>query len=192
MEGLIELGALICKKTPLCTLCPLQQSCKAFQKGKVEDFPKKAIQKARINLHRFVMVLEHKSRFLVIQRPLGSIMGGLYEFPYEELSRELSQEELVEKAHSSFSVQKILFYPKVQHGFTRYLAKLFPVRIVCTKKPSLEGEWKTREELQALAFSSGHKKVLDFVIKADDVTFKKAADKLLKEKNALWKRLSSR
>ena len=40
MEGLIELGAQICRKSPICDTCPLKASCLAYLHRKTHLLPK--------------------------------------------------------------------------------------------------------------------------------------------------------
>lgn len=163
MEGLIELGAVVCKKVPVCALCPIQESCAAFQKEAALDYPKKKAPDKRINLFRLVFVLEKDGKFLVVKRPPGGIMAGLYEFPFVELDEEFGDLHLkmqVSKYIPSFSA----IYPlaETKHSFTRYLAKLYPFHVRVTEDiPQFTGIWKSKEELLEIAFSSGHKKIVD-------------------------------
>jgi A/G-specific adenine glycosylase len=41
-QAWMELGALVCLPKPRCSLCPLSYACRAFQEGRVGEFPPKA------------------------------------------------------------------------------------------------------------------------------------------------------
>lgn len=44
-QSLMELGAIVCTpKKPQCSICPLRQKCKAFERGVVEKFPKPKVR----------------------------------------------------------------------------------------------------------------------------------------------------
>ncbi len=164
MEGLIELGALVCKKVPVCALCPLQESCKAFQNDATAEYPKKKAPDKRTNLFRLVFVLELDGKFLVVKRPTGAIMAGLYEFPFVELESEMDEARLMSHVHKLVPSSSVRPLPKAQHSFTRYFAKLYPFHITVSKDINyFDGVWKSREELVDLAFSSGHKRITGFL-----------------------------
>ncbi len=80
-EALIELGALICKKSPLCGICPVAHGCLAYKRNQVEQFPikKKAtpIQKKTA----LVFILEAENHYLILQHPEGKLLAHLHEFP---------------------------------------------------------------------------------------------------------------
>ena len=52
VEGLIELGALVCKKEPLCFSCPLKATCKAYRLDLQKQLPRKEKKKRRQNTQR--------------------------------------------------------------------------------------------------------------------------------------------
>ena len=82
MEGLIELGATICGKTPLCNLCPLKDNCLAYKKGIVKSLPILPERKKVTELFRFVACISFENEYLVKQNEKGEVMASLFEFPY--------------------------------------------------------------------------------------------------------------
>lgn len=156
-EALIELGATVCKKTPVCHECPLKTDCKAHAKGIEDQLPVKTQRTAVTPLNRLVALIQHRECFLVRQVPEGSLMAGLYEFPYFE-------EGEWENAHENFfeaPMQLVRKMGPVMHSFTRYRATLNPVHWVVREKKAVEGfVWKTLEEAKELPFSAGHRKIL--------------------------------
>lgn len=152
MEGLIELGALVCKKAPECTQCPLQDGCLAFQRGKAEIIPPKKKRPKITHLKRFVFLIEHQDNFLIQKVEGKKVMSGLYEFPYLSDNVFYYPEQL----------QFIKTLNPVSHSFTRYRAELFPSLWRAENKCDLKGYiWADRKELKNLPFSSGHRKILE-------------------------------
>lgn len=161
MEALIELGAVVCKKTPLCDQCPLQKNCASFQTNTQEQFPKKPPRKNTEILHRSVFCIEHERHFLLQKGKKGQIMESLWEFPYflcekdPNLCLELEKSPFQEKV---IPIEPL--YTQV-HTFTRYKVFLYP--ILCKAKkvfnlPSLQ--WVSEKQLGTHPFSSGHRKIL--------------------------------
>jgi A/G-specific adenine glycosylase len=117
MEALIELGAQICQKKPKCEKCPLQEKCLAYGEGSAFLLPIKKKPAKITYLSRDVAVIFCKKELLVRKEQLGKVMGGLYEFPYVPKDSTLDL---------GLTLEKIKILSKVNHGFTRFSADLYP------------------------------------------------------------------
>lgn len=158
-EALIELGALVCKKTPHCEKCPLKLSCKAFLENKTADFPVRPRKTEVTKLFRTVLVFVANGKILIRKVPPGEVMAGLHEFPYFEKTNVEEIQGLV-KSQFQLDAVPIRKFPIVEHGFTRYRASLEPVLLACGEK-EVEGYfWALFSDAKELPFSSGHKRIL--------------------------------
>lgn len=85
-QAVMEFGALCCTyKNPLCTFCPLIDSCKAYNKNLIHLIPKKSKKiKKRHRYFQFLILLDKKNRVLVEPRVHKDIWQGLYQFPLIE------------------------------------------------------------------------------------------------------------
>jgi A/G-specific adenine glycosylase len=86
-QGVMELGALICKpRNPACLLCPVRSSCIASKTGRIEDFPppkpKKETRALRIPLY---LVRDRRGRVLM-RRATGALMDAMYHLPHGDTS----------------------------------------------------------------------------------------------------------
>lgn len=162
-EALIELGATLCQRKPLCKECPLRNTCRSYINGAVERLPFKSARTTTENLFRAVAVLESKGKFLVRCVQKGEIMSGLHEFPYFETTKNgMAQDELRRLVKLRFDLQCHLHkpLPEVAHSFTKYNVRLFPFHLSCEAHPALEGFlWMTLPELDQVAFPSGHRTI---------------------------------
>ncbi len=80
-QAIMDFGAIVCKPLlPLCSECPLQKKCIAFQKKLVNVLPLK--QKSINTRQRFFNYLqvEHKNKIYVNQRTGKDIWQNLHEF----------------------------------------------------------------------------------------------------------------
>ena len=159
MEGLIELGATVCKRRPECFKCPLKMHCRALQKGKELSLPIKKKPKPTIYLTRQVLVIHHNREFLLRKAAIGSVMADLYEFPYFE-----DKEDIAEHIKDYFPFP-LVFEQALQeqsHTFTCYKAQLIPsVWKALEKKPLPDYHWIEWARVASLAFSSGHRRILN-------------------------------
>ncbi|MBQ0060299.1 MAG: A/G-specific adenine glycosylase [Bacteroidales bacterium] len=92
-QAIMGFGAIQCTpSSPACMLCPLVESCAAFQSGRVEMLPvksKKILQKERYFLY---IMVKCKDSLLLHQRKGNDIWKNLYEIPMFELGHELTEE----------------------------------------------------------------------------------------------------
>lgn len=189
IEALIELGALVCRRTPECSKCPLSASCHAFATNThlcVYSSPKKVTL-----LFRDVCLFHHDGFYLVTKRCGKRIMSGLFEFPFfESVQDGRTSEDLIEHIHQSCfdtfsdtgmknakssrweclsnsiecSIIHVMPLPIVTHSFTRYRATLYPKILHVSRCFEFkDSQWVSASGLKALPFSSGHKKIVQTI-----------------------------
>ena len=94
-QALMELGAAVCVPNgkARCSECPLSFACQAYQKGLVEELPKKKGKKERRLEKRTVLVLREGDRVAIRKRPKKGLLAGLYELP--NIEGHLGEEEIL-------------------------------------------------------------------------------------------------
>ena len=166
MEGLIELGALVCKKNPTCSICPFVSMCKAHALNLQRDIPKKRVKKKVEVLIRDVCIFHNQGCILVRKVPEAEVMAHLYEFPYQTRENG-SKFSLEDGLFRDLGIEKTVcrgVLETVQHAFTRFRVRLIPSFWECSSMPVKEGfYWYPIEKLSSLPFSSGHRKILQQV-----------------------------
>jgi len=167
-EGLIELGATVCQKKARCGECPLKSACLSFRHQSMDRLPLNGKKIKTEQLYRAVAIIEHGGCYLVKKGQKGKIMSDLTEFPYLEIphDRGISIPSFVSLIHKEWglTVQALGPLETVIHGFTRFQARLDPVRFQClVRQPMLGFEWESIETLQQRAFSSGHRRIWQMI-----------------------------
>lgn len=163
-EALIELGALVCKKQPLCHLCPIKEGCVAFKENLTDKLPIKKPPAKITQLQRVVALVQYEQAYLVRKVPEGEVMEGLYEFPFLETETlPIEEADFIVEMKRKFKlfVQPIRRFPALKHGFTRYTVKLETISCIAKKRKGVDGySWIAKDQLSSLPFSSGHRQVL--------------------------------
>ena len=81
-QAIMDIGSEICKpKNPICSECPVNDDCLAFETGRISEFPVKT-KKAKVSdLSLKYFFVKFKNQFLIKQRGNDFIWKKLYEFP---------------------------------------------------------------------------------------------------------------
>jgi A/G-specific adenine glycosylase len=160
MEAMIELGARVCKTIPQCSLCPVQETCRAFTEGRAAELPIKSAGQTTIRLVRKAVVIKCGEEVLLGQVPPGKVMAGLFEFPvFEEKQIDVRQELI-----SSFRVtpHPLATFDDIRYSFTRYQVTLQATLWEIEAPVPWPGfTWFALPTLRQLPFSSGHRRLCE-------------------------------
>ncbi len=169
-QALMELGALLCSpKQPRCNLCPLQQSCVAFQRGLIDRLPN-IPRREQPTARQFVALVAHcPDGVLVQQRPSGVVNAHLWEFPNVEVTgRKVGVNDVGTELFGS-RLRQAEHLCTIKHTITRYRITLEAHRTQLAGKKGLAlgtGKWCNAADLKRLAFPSAHRKIANAVLKS--------------------------
>lgn len=159
MEALIELGAIVCQKTPFCNKCPLRSDCQAFIHNKIEEIPYKKVRKQTIYLNKQVAIIFHKKEVL-LEIKEEKLFADLAQFPAFMYSVEKDLEMQIRE----FLGLEVFWkedLSKEKQSYTTYQEELFPSCFEITAKKEIPGfSWHSIEDLTKLPFTSGHRRIL--------------------------------
>jgi A/G-specific adenine glycosylase len=172
-QGVMELGALVCRKKALCRDCPLAELCAARRLGIVNKRPAPGPKAERVHAVVVAGVLRLGDRVFVQRRLLDDrVWAGLWEFPggmvdpgehpADAVVREF-REEL------EFEVEVLRPLGIIRHSYTTYRLSLhcFELRLAGTREvppvPALhdacDWRWAGPEEVEALPLPAAHRKL---------------------------------
>ena len=161
-QSLMELGALVCTpRNAQCLICPVKKLCVAFKDNRVEALPNLGKRETATARHFIAFVVETNGKFLVQQRPAGVVNAHLWEFPNVEVTATKPDMDAVCKNVFNSAPTKVQALCTVKHSITRYRITLEAFRIhIKGFPPKTAGAWKTPTQMETLAFTSAHRKVL--------------------------------
>ena len=121
-QAIMECGALICKPVnPLCSQCPLQNSCLVFQKNDGALFasypPKKILVKQELVMELYLVSIQQKR--LIVRTPKSLFFKNHWFLPYRVLDKTgatIYQSAMLEEAIAPEGLFKGAF----RHSITRY------------------------------------------------------------------------
>ncbi len=155
-QSLMELGALICTpRQPKCLLCPVRNGCRAHKENRAEQLPNLGERTVATERRFVAFVVRDENRFLVRQRPAGIVNAHLWEFPNIEIALDAKNLSTTEGFELEKNPKPIC---RIRHSITRYRILLEAFSATTNRK--VPGCWYNFEELEKLAFTSAHKKIL--------------------------------
>jgi A/G-specific adenine glycosylase len=81
-QALMELGATVCTpRQPACGACPARAHCRAAAAGVAHELPEVRPRRAPVDVTLAAALIEHGGRVLLVRRPQGRLMAGLWELP---------------------------------------------------------------------------------------------------------------
>jgi len=174
-QALMELGALVCRRaSPLCDKCPLAVFCRARKEGVAALYPQPGKRAAIERIDFVAAVIENGAGEIYVQKRLPSgLWANMWEFPGGHLEpgetpAQGAAREVREETEMTVAITSAL--PQVTHSFTRYRATVHAFRCALTPDsppPVLhaaqECRWLPLDQLDTLAFSAGHRKVIEFL-----------------------------
>lgn len=157
-EGLMELGALVCKPTgPTCKACPLASLCVARRLGLTETIPHaKAQTKKKTLYYDCALVEDDRGRRLVERRPDDGLWAGLWQPPtLERQSRPAAKKEIEQWIGSM--IEKV---DSFDHLTSHRRVRFRIWRVERHAAVQLAGRWLNRGRLARLALASPHRRIL--------------------------------
>jgi len=158
-QALMDLGATVCNKKPLCDTCPLNKTCLAFQRNKVHLVPVPRPLKKIPTESTHMVLIKHHDEVLLIKRPQGGIWGGLWSLPQYE-NKSMTAKVWVKK-HFGLETSLIQKDLKASTTFTHYKLDItYNVLEAKSQHAKLPHTWLTLNSLEGAAIPSIIKKIL--------------------------------
>lgn len=169
-QSLMELGQKVCApKSPSCHLCPLRDDCQALAHGTQHERPVRPAKKRTPHYDVAAAVIYREDgRFLIAQRPLDGLLGGLWEFPGGKQEKgETMEQTLVREIREELGIEIRPKYPitTVKHAFTHFRITLHAhaATFVSGNIQHIgvrDHAWVTLDDLDTYAFGTADRKVI--------------------------------
>jgi A/G-specific adenine glycosylase len=150
-QAIMDLGAGPCAaRRPDCEACPVQSHCQAFAAGRTAEIPAPRVTRARATRQAQVLVVLHRGRVLLEERPASGIWGGLLAPP------QFASEAALRKAASGWSTRPPESLPVRRHEFTHFVLEFTPqvVRVRSAGSPLAGARWVSLSRIEGEALPS--------------------------------------
>ncbi|MFZ3087082.1 MAG: A/G-specific adenine glycosylase [Methylotenera sp.] len=161
-QGLMDLGATLCTRSkPQCQLCPLRETCRAYQEHRVHQLPTPKPRKATPEKHTTMIILLQGDTVMLEKRPPTGIWGGLWSFPEAD-----DNDDYATVAQQRFGMSGRLKQPlpALSHAFTHFKLHIKPQPLEVTAHNSKVNEaghiWLSIEDAIGAAIPTPVRKIL--------------------------------
>ncbi len=145
-QGLMDLGATVCKRTkPLCHQCPMADICEAKKQNRIAELPRKKTAPEVQTLPLYWLIVRNQDDAILLEkRPAKGIWGGLYCVPcFETLNEAYACAEKLGIVPDDLSEQ-----PALTHRLTHRLLLIMPFHTPQRPSENLsDGLWVSPEHL---------------------------------------------
>lgn len=165
-QGLMELGALICRPTnPKCELCPVKSECHAYKNNRQTLYPVKSKAKKQKPLSYYVFVLEdEQGKVLIEQRPAKGLLANLWQFPMVE-QKNIDSKLLAPFIEEVFQTKVLKSHQlkSIKHVFSHLIWSLDVYRFKVNKleRDNDNGHLVSSEEFDQFPFPVPFQKVIE-------------------------------
>lgn len=121
-QAMMELGALICiPKNPKCSICPVSETCQAFQKKVIDDYPFKAKKLKKETIYLYFYLNATNEMIHIASQSWRNYQKSYLSPPFYESNTKLSDLEAFDFLQEKPCKLKVSF----THSITKY-------KILCT------------------------------------------------------------
>lgn len=155
-QAIMDFGATVCKPKPLCEICPLQDTCLAYQESIQTTLPVKSKKLVKITRYFQFVIAYSDNAILIRKRTEKDIWHGLHQFLMIETKDDVEAETFLRS--KEFTQYKLGKYTltgtsKGKQQLTHQTIKARFIKVYCKKLSEVEGyEAVSFEALSKLAF----------------------------------------
>jgi A/G-specific adenine glycosylase len=164
-QAVMELGATVCTpRAPACPACPVAAGCLGRASGDPERFPEPRARRATVDVTVAAALVRREGRVLLVRRPGGRLMGGMWELPQTTLESHGLPDLVAEmRERHGLAIVPGALLADARHAITfrRIRVEAYEARLARGAVSDPERfRWAAPEDLDALATSSLTRKVL--------------------------------
>jgi A/G-specific adenine glycosylase len=174
-EALMELGALVCRKKPLCVECPLARHCRSLHLGIMHERPVPGAKRRSIPISIVCGILRAGDKIFMQRRRDGDVWAGLWEFPGGVIEENESPQQAVVREFAEETAFKTRITHElgvIRHAYTKYRVTLHCFELALDAPASAKNtppvltaatdwRWLSPEEIKSFAMPAAHRKLAE-------------------------------
>src|SRR3989441_1318501 len=167
-QALMELGSTVCRpRAPRCPECPVQTACGAFAEGRPEAYPEVHAAARSPKVRVAFALAERDGKVLLVRRPPGGLLAGLWALPGGEVPRAGSEASVLRGVFRDIGLVVRLGETagRIHHAFShrRWAGRILRVRVPPASRAPQGAIWAAPDDLQRLPLVPFHRRFLERV-----------------------------
>ena len=151
-QGMMDLGAIVCRKKPQCDLCPLQSQCQAYLLGLHNTLPRKPVKKPKPEKTMWYLLYTYQDKIALIQRDASSVWPRLWCLPEQSTQPTSSIEPLLQ----------------LEHTFSHYTLHMRIIRMECETMVGIDYAFFSIKQALSMGIPRPIRTVLEHVATLND------------------------
>lgn len=133
-QAMMDLGATVCLRRPLCHACPVSADCRSHLDGATDTIPAPKPKRSVPRRETVALVLQRPSdgAILLKRRPPTGIWGGLWSLPEFDDEQRLAQWLAARVGDVDAETLRA-----VEHAFTHFRLRIHPRRVLAEPPPMI-------------------------------------------------------
>jgi A/G-specific adenine glycosylase len=164
VQAMMELGAMVCVPAePRCADCPVTAWCEARRSGRQHELPRRSPRAAKRKVTLICAAVERGGRLLLVRRRAGTLLGGTWTLPAEEVASEEGAADALARALAPLGLSPAgaaASAGSIRHVFTHRDVTAQVVRVPARGQARSPGRWVNAAAMGQLALSSFTRKTL--------------------------------
>src|SRR6266566_106402 len=165
-QSMMELGATVCTpSSPSCARCPLERLCLAHLAGEEDRFPVSRRARASPLVPVVFGLVAADGRILLVRRPSGQLLGGLWSLPGGERARKDERAALADAVRRQAGIEVDIGarWSRVSRTFShrRWFGSIYRCTPRRMPEPSDSVRWVLREEALRLPLVPFHREAIE-------------------------------
>ncbi|MCA9244601.1 MAG: A/G-specific adenine glycosylase [Phycisphaerales bacterium] len=171
-QSLMELGAAVCvPRNPDCATCPVRGQCAAFERGVVDELPRRVAKRKPRIVHAVAAVVRKRGKLLIARRAEGGLLGGLWRLPAVEATGKSAEGAFRREYGLDLALGPRV--GEVRHLFTHVDLRLevHEAKLVAPISGDVQArpKWSTLDSIAKHAVSTLDRRVLAIALNGDPV-----------------------
>lgn len=166
-QALMDIGSTICKPTAtICSLCPLNISCKGASSFDATQYPDKKLKKAIPTKHYISGYISYDKYILITKRPSKGLLAGLWELPMVEKSNDSESIDIFNKYTTKAlgcSVNIINNIGIIKHAYSHYKISITLLKCEPVNIDVKNSQWISLDEINDFTFSKANHKIFSTI-----------------------------
>lgn len=160
-QALMELGSLVCRPAPRCSVCPLADRCRARRQGRQDEIPVTDDPPDRQEVPVVLLVARADGDVLLVKAPDDGMLAGTWGFPWTAVAPEESPLDAAARLADEHGLEGEVVGPlgSFTYAFSHRTWDATVVQVSAARADV--GRWVARDDLEPEGLPGAHREVVD-------------------------------